>query len=102
MHEDQREQSLRLVRAMGLDGYSEVEFRRDLNGRPRLMEVNARLSGSDEVPRRAGVDFPLLLWQWAAGERVGRAPAYKPHVRVRWLRGDFAWLRENWGGASTP
>ena len=45
-------------------------------GRPHLMEINARLSGSLEVAVRSGVPFPALLWQWAAGESLysgGRA-----------------------------
>src|SRR5260221_1073831 len=36
----------RLIRAMDLDGCSVVEFRRDRQGRPALMEVNPRMSGS--------------------------------------------------------
>lgn len=102
MPADLRSRGLRLVRAAGVDGYCEVEFRRDMHGRPRLMEVNARLSGSMEVPRRAGVDFPRLLWQWAAGLPVDRCAGYRAGVRVRWLRGDYAWLRENLAGPATP
>ena len=84
----------RLVEAMELDGYSEVEFRRDATGRPVVMEVNPRLSAAVEVAVRAGVPFPLLVYQWASGERVDAISGYRTGVRVRWLGGDVAWLVE--------
>jgi predicted ATP-grasp superfamily ATP-dependent carboligase len=83
-----------LVDAMDLDGYSEIEFRRDASGRPFLMEVNPRLSAAVEVAVRAGVDFPRLLYAWAAGEHVPTSDRYRVGCRVRWLGGDLQWLRE--------
>jgi predicted ATP-grasp superfamily ATP-dependent carboligase len=79
----------RLVRAIDLEGYSEVEFRRDSRGRAYLMEINPRLSASVEVAVRAGVDFPLLLYQWAAGERIDRVTAYRVGGWMRHLEGDL-------------
>lgn len=64
-------------------GYSEIESRRDHNGRPWLMEINARLSGSFEVAVRAGLDFPRLLWQWAVGEPLTPTPGYRIGLRMR-------------------
>jgi len=87
--------ALALVRAMDLEGYSEVEFRRDAMGRPLLMEINARLSGSLEVAVRSGVPFPALLWQWAAGEPLIPVLAYRTGIKMRYLKGDIKWLREN-------
>jgi predicted ATP-grasp superfamily ATP-dependent carboligase len=81
-----------LVHAAGLDGYSEVEFRRDTEGSAFLMEVNPRLSASVELAVRAGVDFPQLLYAWAIGGRVPTVPAYREGVRMRWLGGDIRWL----------
>src|SRR5207247_3459127 len=46
--EDIGEQAERLVREIDLEGYSEVEFRRDSIGKPYLMEINPRLSASVE------------------------------------------------------
>lgn len=79
----------RLVRAIDLEGYCEVEFRRDAAGRARLMEINPRLSASVEVAVRAGVDFPHLLYQWASGERIDRVAGYRVGCWMRYLRGDF-------------
>jgi predicted ATP-grasp superfamily ATP-dependent carboligase len=90
---DTAEAAEQLVEAGGLDGYSEVEFRRDARNRPLLMEVNPRLSASVEIAVRAGVDFPLLLYRWAAGEPLRPVNGYCAGVRMRWLGGDIRWLR---------
>ena len=87
--------ALALVRALDLEGYSEVEFRRDATGRPLLMEINARLSGSLEVAVRSGIPFPALLWQWAAGEPLSPVLGYRTGIKMRYLKGDIIWLREN-------
>jgi predicted ATP-grasp superfamily ATP-dependent carboligase len=94
--------AVRLVNAIGLDGLCEVEYRRDLGDRPYLMEINARLAGTLENAIRSGVDFPLLLWQWATGERVDRVGSYRIGVKTRWLRGDMRWLRDNFRRAGRP
>ncbi len=87
--EDITEQAERLVRAIDLEGYSEVEFRRDDRGVPYLMEINPRLSASIEIAVRAGVDFPYLLYQWANGERIDRINRYQTGQWMRYLEGDF-------------
>lgn len=100
--QDSFDASLRLVKAIGLEGLCEVEFRRDASNRPLLMEINARLAGSLENAVRSGVDFPLLLWQWATGQPVHRVCDYTTGVRTRWLRGDMRWLRDNHRRAGRP
>lgn len=87
--------AVRLALAMGMEGPCEVEFRRDASGRPLLMEVNPRLAGTLENAIRSGVDFPLMIWQWATGQPVQPVQAYRAGVRTRWLRGDLRWLVEN-------
>jgi predicted ATP-grasp superfamily ATP-dependent carboligase len=83
----------RLVTELDLEGYSEVEFRRDAEGRAALMEVNPRLSASVEVAVRAGVPFPRLLYDWASGEPLMERAGYRDGVRMRWLGGDLSWLK---------
>jgi cation diffusion facilitator CzcD-associated flavoprotein CzcO/predicted ATP-grasp superfamily ATP-dependent carboligase len=78
----------RLVREIGLEGYSEVEFRRDHLGQPYLMEINPRLSASVDIAVRCGVDFPRLLYQWAAGDRIDRIATYRVGRWMRHLEGD--------------
>jgi predicted ATP-grasp superfamily ATP-dependent carboligase len=91
-----------LVDACDLDAYSEIEFRRDSRGQPRLMEINARLSASVEIAVRAGVDFPLLLYRWAAGEPLRPVAGFRTGVRMRWLGGDLAWLRQTLASRGRP
>lgn len=92
----------RLVAEIGLDGYSEVEFRRDRGGAPVLMEVNPRLSQSVELAVRAGVDFPRLQLEWARGGRLPEVPAPTIGLRVGWLGGDLRLLAGAFGGAAPP
>ncbi len=87
--------ALALVRALDLEGYSEIEFRRDAAGCPLLMEINARLSGSLEVAVRSGVAFPELLWRWAADEPLSPVSGYRAGIKMRYLMGDVEWLWEN-------
>lgn len=87
--------AVRLARAIGLEGVSEVEFRRDADGRPLLMEINPRLAGTIENAAHSGVDFPLLIWQWATGLPIDRVDSYRTGVRTHWLHGELRWLREN-------
>jgi len=82
-------QAERLVREIGLEGYSEVEFRRDRDGKPYLMEINPRLSASVEVAVRAGVDFPYLLYQWAKGDNIDHVNSYRVGGWMRYLKGDI-------------
>src|SRR2546422_580681 len=84
------DQAERLVRELDLEGYSEVEFRRDSAGVPYLMEINPRLSASVEVAVRAGVDFPYLLYQWASGGPIDKVAGYRIGGWVRHLGGGIA------------
>lgn len=84
------EQAESLIQEIDLEGYSEVEFRRDSAGYPYLMEINPRLSASVEVAVRAGVDFPHLLYQWSNGERIDTIEDYRTGFWMRYLGGDIA------------
>lgn len=83
------DQAERLVREIELEGYSEVEFRRDDSGYPYLMEINPRLSASVEIAVRSGVDFPYLLYQWANGDQIDYIENYRIGGWMRYLEGDI-------------
>ncbi len=102
MPSDSKAAAVSLIDAIDLEGYSHVEFRRDVEGHPLLMEVNARLSGSIELASRSGVDFPLMLWQWATGVPVQGCVKYRTGVRLRWLTGDGRRLVETVRGPGRP
>jgi predicted ATP-grasp superfamily ATP-dependent carboligase len=94
--------AIRLAKAIGIEGVCEVEFRRDADGKPLLMEINPRLAGTIENAMHSGVDFPLMIWQWATGRPVARSNGYRTGVRTRWLHGDLRWLRDNYSRAGRP
>lgn len=102
MPEDIFDAAVRLVKALGLQGLCGVEFRRNASNQPLLMEINARLAGQIETALVSGVDFALMTWQWAAGQRVDPPAGYRTEVRMRWLRGDMRWLRDNHRQAGRP
>jgi predicted ATP-grasp superfamily ATP-dependent carboligase len=103
MPADIYDEAVRLVKALGLQGIAGVEFRRGAGGQPLLMEINARLAGQIETALVSGMDFPLMIWQWATGQRVEPdAGGYRTGVRMRWLRGDMRWLRDNHRRAGRP
>ena len=91
-----------LVEALNLEGYSEIEFRRDSRGRPLIMEINARLTAGIELAIRAGVDFPTMVWRWAAREPVPTFSDYRTGVRMRFLSADLEWLWENFKCQGRP
>jgi predicted ATP-grasp superfamily ATP-dependent carboligase len=99
---DMLDAAVRLAKQIGLQGVCEVEFRRDAEGRPLLMEINARLAGTIENAVQAGVDFPLMIWCWATGLDIAPVRGYRTGIRTRWLHGDLRWLWQNWGRAGRP
>jgi len=94
--------AVRLATTIGMQGVCEVEFRRDARNRALLMEINARLAGTIENAVQSGIDFPLMIWQWATGLPVDRVEDYRTGVRTRWLHGDTRWLRDNQRRAGRP
>jgi biotin carboxylase len=84
--------SVNLATTIGMEGACEVEYRCDARGNPLLMEINPRLAGTLENAMHSGVNFPLMVWQWATGQPVQPVRSYRTGVRTRWLAGDMRWL----------
>ena len=79
----------RLLTALKWHGVAMVEFKRDnRDGSLRLMEINARFWGSLQLAVDAGVDFPGILVDLAAGRHPPSTKEYKIGVRSRWFWGD--------------
>jgi len=94
--------AVQLATAIGLEGICEVEFRRDADGRPLLMEINPRLAGTIENAIHSGVDFPMLIWRRATGQQIDRVDGYRAGVRTHWLHGEVRWLRDNYRRTGRP
>ena len=74
----------RLLAAIGYSGLVEVEFKRDSrSGRPKLLDINARLWGWHTLGEAAGTDFPYLSWRLAQGAAI---PPTRGRAGVRWVR----------------
>ena len=91
-----------LVEAIDLDGCSVVEYRRDRQGSPVLMEVNPRMAGSVGLAVSCGVDFPWMLRTWALGGEIRPTLSYEVGRRVRWLAGDMRSLWSNFAEQGSP
>jgi D-aspartate ligase len=74
---------LRLLKALGFRGISQVEFKRDpRDGRFKLMEVNPRLWQWHGLAAACGVDLPLIAYRDLTGEEV--EPASTNGTRRTW------------------
>jgi predicted ATP-grasp superfamily ATP-dependent carboligase len=81
--------SERLLEAFGWEGVAMVEYKLDAaTGTPYLMEVNGRFWGSLQLAVDAGVDFPRLLVECAAGRAPREVSVYRTGIRSRWWWGD--------------
>jgi predicted ATP-grasp superfamily ATP-dependent carboligase len=66
--------AMRLLRAFGFHGLSQVEFKRDpRDGRFRLMEINPRLWQWHGLATACGVDLPRIAYADLVGEPVPAA-----------------------------
>ena len=74
----------RLLHSIGYRGLVEVEFKLDArDGRPKLLDINARTWGYHTLGCAAGVDFSSLLFRDQLGEELARVRA---RPGVRWIR----------------
>jgi predicted ATP-grasp superfamily ATP-dependent carboligase len=62
------------LQGLSYDGLVEIEFKYDTREEQfKLLDVNARVWGWIGLGSAAGIDFPLINWQWANGERSLRS-----------------------------
>jgi len=81
---DVSECARRVLAALRFDGLVEVEFKRDpRDGELKLLDINPRVWGWHTLGRRAGVDFPYLLWRMVGGETISELQG---RPGVRWVR----------------
>jgi D-aspartate ligase len=74
--------AIRLLASWCFTGLVEIEFKQDpRNGECKLLDVNPRVWGWHTLSRRAGVDFPYLLWQLLHGQDF---PVVHGRSGVRW------------------
>jgi biotin carboxylase len=82
--EDLRRQGLTLFGALGWHGVAMAEFKRDLDGEYRLLEINPKLWGSLDLAIAAGVDFPSLLVQCITEGDCEEVTSYRLGIKFQW------------------
>jgi len=77
--------SVRLLETLKYRGIASVEFKRDpRDGRPKLIEINARAVRTTSAAVGAGVDLPWIAYQDAIGSPPP-VPVFDYAVPMRWI-----------------
>lgn len=85
-HDPELEKAAAVVAgAIGLVGVANVQFRRDTEGTPALLEVNPRFAGANPLTRAAGVDLPSLALDLALGRPLPSSVPHRELACVRYL-----------------
>lgn len=82
-------ESLSLLKELSWDGVAMLEYKRDLLGKPYLMEINPRFWGSLQLSINCGINFPFLLHKLFLGESLELQKEYSLNQRLRWEIGTF-------------
>ncbi len=90
-----KELGLRLLQGAGVRGIGNPEFKRDpRDGRLRLIEVNSRFTGCNEILVKSGIDLPLLVYNRLTGRPLPAVDSYRTDVRVVVPLGDYLAFRQ--------
>jgi carbamoyl-phosphate synthase large subunit len=76
-------QATDVARVVGLSTVANVQFRRDVSGVPKILEVNARFPGTMPLTVASGVDMPVLALEDLLGRPVPEHVAFRPLAMVR-------------------
>lgn len=93
----------RFLAGIGYTGLVEIEFKRDRrDGRYKMLDVNPRIWAWHSLTRRAGVDFPALMWRHLSGETVAPVRARAGVAWIHMARDVIAAFQEIRRGALAP
>ncbi len=112
---DIAEAGLRFFQGVGVRGLAYVEFKRAVDGTPKVIDVNHRFLDSTEVVRRSGIDIAQLTYDILVGSPVDPPDTFRENVRLLFafedlrgfieLKGDLKasnWLRSLAGAQHFP
>jgi carbamoyl-phosphate synthase large subunit len=80
--------------AAGLTYVANVQFRRDADGRPALLEVNPRFPGTMPLTVASGIDMPLMALNSLRGRPLPSHVGFREVAMVRYLEERFVELGE--------
>jgi carbamoyl-phosphate synthase large subunit len=83
-----------VVEAAGLTYIANVQFRRDADGRPALLEVNPRVPGTLPLTVASGVDMPRMALDSLRGKPLPERADFRDVAMVRFLEERFVELGE--------
>jgi carbamoyl-phosphate synthase large subunit len=83
-----------VVEAAGLTYIANVQFRRDAEGRPALLEVNPRVPGTLPLTVASGVDMPRMALDSLRGKPLPERADFRDVAMVRFLEERFVELGE--------
>jgi D-aspartate ligase len=83
----------KILQKIGWFGIGDCDFIGDpRDGKPKLMEINSRITRSIRICTLAGVDFPYMLYKAAIDEELSADLNYKVQVYMRYLLSDVLWF----------
>jgi carbamoyl-phosphate synthase large subunit len=83
-----------VVEGAGLSYIANVQFRRDAEGRPALLEVNPRVPGTLPLTVASGVDMPRMALDSLRGKPLPERAEFRDVAMVRFLEERFVELGE--------
>jgi predicted ATP-grasp superfamily ATP-dependent carboligase len=84
------EMGLRFLRGAGLQGFANVEFKRDpRDNQLKLIECNARFTVVHEMLQMCGIDVSFLVYNRLTGRPLPTVGPYRRGVRILLPRGDY-------------
>ena len=78
------ELALKLLKRMNWHGVAQVEFKKDGNGVPRLMEINPKFWGTLELSIAAGLNFPYMLYRMTMDGDIDPNFSYERNLQIWW------------------
>ncbi len=78
------ELALRLLKKMKWHGVAQVEFKKDREGIPRLMEINPKFWGTLELSIAAGLNFPYMLYKMTMDGDIEPNFRYESNLQIWW------------------
>lgn len=80
----------KLLDALEWHGVAMVEFKKDSNGKYKLMEINPKYWGSTDLALAAGAIFPVITAQYVSGSHIEYCEIYERNVQFHWpCEGDW-------------
>lgn len=76
--------ALKLLKRMNWHGVAQVEFKKDGNGVPRLMEINPKFWGTLELSIAAGLNFPYMLYRMTMDGDIEPNFSYERNLQLWW------------------